>query len=84
MPRQPPHDFDDPPAVRTTEDRKNEIVEKRLGRGLLGAGLGFGLGVGVVFVDDDTGKWMVGGSVLLMAAGGYYILRTLIRRRRKA
>lgn len=78
--RQP--DFEDLPTVRTNADRRDEIVEGRLWRGLLGLGAGFAVGVGVCLVGDNTGKWLMGGSLLLTGGSGYYLLRTLIRRRR--
>ena len=72
---------DEDPIHRTTEERRDEIVNKRLGRGLGGLCVASGVGAAVLFVERSTGVYLIAGTVALMCASILYMIRTLVRRR---
>lgn len=72
---------DDGPAHRTTEDRRDEIVNKRVNRGLAGFLVAFAIGFSVLFAEHYAGMCLIVSTVAIMVASLYYIFKTLKRRR---
>lgn len=85
MPPRPDHEpfaRDDAPGHRTTEDRRDEIVEKRVNRGLLGFLVALVIGVSVLFAEHYAGMCLIVSTVAVMIASLYYLVKTLRRRGR--
>lgn len=76
--------FDDSRAGRTTEDRRDEIVDKRLSRGMMGMAAGLGVGVLVVFVEEEKGLYLMAGSLALIGTSMGYLVKTLVRRKKRS